>query len=195
MVEQRSPKPRAEGSSPSAPATSEWTSLHSDFLCRKISHMLRHSSFIAKGHIRVGYSVTSALITPLAHYQPFASVPAARISLWFGFFKSEQALYRLLRFFCKNQSSLMSLLLLFPKKAKPFRCYALFLFYPICCHSRHFTSIRAAMPPSYAACLCHIQNNKPADASAPAGLLCFRTLFEPLAKSEKRLLICCYSTS
>ena len=142
-----------------------------------------------------GYSVASALISPLAHYQPFASVPAARISLWFGFFKSEQALYRLLRFFCKNQSSLMSLLLLFPKKAKPFRCYALFLFYPICCHSRHFTSIRAAMPPSYAACLCHIQNNKPADASAPAGLLCFRTLFEPLAKSEKRLLICCYSTS
>ena len=68
-----------------------------------------------------GYSVASALITPLAHYQPFASVPAARISLWFGFFKSEQALYRLLRFFCKNQSSLMSLLLLFPKKAKPFR--------------------------------------------------------------------------
>ena len=32
------------------------------FLCRKISHMLRHSSFIAKGHIRVGYSVASALI-------------------------------------------------------------------------------------------------------------------------------------
>ena len=85
----------------------------------------------------------------------------------------------------------------FPKRQSLFgsRCYALFLFYPICCHSRHFTSIRAAMPPSYAACLCHIQNNKPADASAPAGLLCFRTLFEPLAKSEKRLLICCYSTS
>ena len=43
------------------------------FLCRKISHMLRHSSFIAKGHIRVGYSVASALITPLVRYQPFAS--------------------------------------------------------------------------------------------------------------------------
>ena len=43
------------------------------FLCRKISHMLRHSSFFAKGHIRVGYSVASALITPLAHYQPFSS--------------------------------------------------------------------------------------------------------------------------
>ena len=35
MVEQRSPKPRAEGSSPSAPATSEWTSLHSDFSLQK----------------------------------------------------------------------------------------------------------------------------------------------------------------
>ena len=56
------------------------------FLCRKISHTLRHSSSFAKGHIRVGYSVASALITPLAHYQPFASVPAARIFLWFGFF-------------------------------------------------------------------------------------------------------------
>ena len=29
-------------------------------------------AFLAKGHIRVGYSVASALITPLAHYQPFA---------------------------------------------------------------------------------------------------------------------------
>ena len=54
------------------------------FLCRKISHMLRHSSFFAKGHIRVGYSVASALITTLAHYQPFAIMFAARISLWFG---------------------------------------------------------------------------------------------------------------
>ena len=56
------------------------------FFAEKSVIMLRHSSFIAKGHIRVGYSVASALITPLAHYQPFASVPAAGISLWFGFF-------------------------------------------------------------------------------------------------------------
>ncbi len=43
------------------------------------------------------------------------------------------------------------------------------------------------MRPSYAAYLCHIQNNKPADASAPTGLLCFRTLPEPFAGTEKRL--------
>ena len=39
------------------------------FFAEKSVIMLRHSSFIAKGHIRVGYSVASALITPLAHYQ------------------------------------------------------------------------------------------------------------------------------
>ena len=34
------------------------------------------SSF-AKGHAHVGYSVASALITPLARYQPFARIPVA----------------------------------------------------------------------------------------------------------------------
>ena len=60
-----------------------WNGLRSIpiFLCRKISHMLRHSSSFAKGHIRVGYSVASALITPLAHYQPFACETSAQISL------------------------------------------------------------------------------------------------------------------
>ena len=61
------------GSNPIISATSEWTLLHSDFLFHKKSVItLRHSSFFAKGHVRVGYSLASALITPLAHYQPFA---------------------------------------------------------------------------------------------------------------------------
>ena len=43
------------------------------FVCKNQSVAIcRCSSFFAKGHIRVGYSVASALITPLAHYQPFA---------------------------------------------------------------------------------------------------------------------------
>lgn len=50
------------------------------FISEKSSYA---SSFLlfAKGHIRVGYSVASALITPLAHYQPFArKAPTAQIS-------------------------------------------------------------------------------------------------------------------
>ena len=47
----------------------------SDFFCvKKISHMLHGSSFVAKGHVQVGYSFVNALITPLFHYQPFASL-------------------------------------------------------------------------------------------------------------------------
>ena len=42
------------------------------FLCRKISHTRRCSSFFAKRHVCVGYSLASALITPLAHYHLFA---------------------------------------------------------------------------------------------------------------------------
>ena len=61
------------GSNPIISATSEWTSLHSDFLFHKKSVItLRNSSSSTKGHVRVGYSLASALITPLAHYQPFA---------------------------------------------------------------------------------------------------------------------------
>ena len=61
------------GSNPIISATSEWTLLHSDFLFHKKSVItLRHSSSSAKGHVRVGYLLASALITPLAHYQPFA---------------------------------------------------------------------------------------------------------------------------
>ena len=48
------------------------------FYYRKISHVRCHSSSFAKGHIRVGYSIASALITPLAHYQPFASIYAVQ---------------------------------------------------------------------------------------------------------------------
>ena len=47
------------------------------FLCRKIGHTRRRSSSFVKRHIRVGYSLASALITPLAHYHLFTSGSAA----------------------------------------------------------------------------------------------------------------------
>ena len=54
------------------------------FLCRKISHMLRHSSSFAKRHARLACSLASALSTTHCRYHLFASMPAARISLCFG---------------------------------------------------------------------------------------------------------------
>ena len=49
------------------------------FVCTKISHTRRRSSFFAKRHVRVGYSPPHALITPLALYHLFAIAPAALI--------------------------------------------------------------------------------------------------------------------
>ena len=62
------------GSSPITSSTSEQAiyRLLWFFLQKIRAHSCRCSSFIAKGHICVGYSVASAFITPLAHYQPFA---------------------------------------------------------------------------------------------------------------------------
>ena len=48
------------------------------FISKTRLHFIGCRSFIAKGHVRVGYSVANALITPLAHYQPFARAPAAQ---------------------------------------------------------------------------------------------------------------------
>ncbi len=67
--------------------------------------MRRHSSFIAKGHVHVGYSVASVLITPLAHYQPFAKWRLRR-----------KYLYGSPYFYIKNTASLYRLPLLFPEK-------------------------------------------------------------------------------
>ena len=47
------------------------------FSLQKNIRPLPCSSFFAKAHVHVGYSVASALITPLALYQPFARAPAA----------------------------------------------------------------------------------------------------------------------
>ena len=47
------------------------------FLCRKISHMLRHSSSFAKRHARLVCSLASALTTAHCRYHLFASVPSA----------------------------------------------------------------------------------------------------------------------
>ena len=54
------------------------------FLCRKISHMLRHSSSFAKRHARLVCSLASALTTAHCRYHLFASVPAAQTPLWFA---------------------------------------------------------------------------------------------------------------
>ena len=66
--------------------------------CCSLGFMRRHigcRSSIAKGHVHVGYSVASALITPLVHYQPFASAPFGANT----FYKPE---YRLLLLYRKK---------------------------------------------------------------------------------------------
>ena len=47
------------------------------FSVQKNIRPLPCSSFIAKGHVHVGYSFASAFVTPLVHYHPFARVPSA----------------------------------------------------------------------------------------------------------------------
>ena len=83
----------------------------SDFFIQKIRvRSYRCSSFFAKSHVHVGYSFASAFVTPLAYYQLFAIVPSAQSFICFflsSFFNhthsmSEQALYRLLRFFIQK---------------------------------------------------------------------------------------------
>ena len=41
------------------------------FFIQKRTRLKRCSSFFAKGHVQVGYSLVNALITPSFHYQPF----------------------------------------------------------------------------------------------------------------------------
>ena len=36
------------------------------------SNLQKKANTAAKGHVRIVYSFASALVTPLAHYQPFA---------------------------------------------------------------------------------------------------------------------------
>ena len=65
------------------------------FFYQKIRlHLTGCRSFIAKGHIRVGYSVASALITPLAHYQPFAKRRLRRKYLYGSALPKRQASQR-----------------------------------------------------------------------------------------------------
>lgn len=47
------------------------------FYVKKSIITLRHSSSFVKGHVRVSYSFASALIKPLALYQPFEREPKA----------------------------------------------------------------------------------------------------------------------
>ena len=63
--------------SPVTPTTSERTLLRSDFCLHKNQSHAPSFLLFAKRHARVGYSVASALITPLAHYHLFAIAPTA----------------------------------------------------------------------------------------------------------------------
>ena len=49
-----------------------------DFFIQKSQSLAPLFLLFAKGHVQVGYSLVNALITPLFHYQPFASVPTAQ---------------------------------------------------------------------------------------------------------------------
>ena len=85
----------------------------------------RCSSFFAKGHAHAGYSLASALMTPLVRYQPCASVP--QVQIFFG-----DRLFRVIAsfislapiFYAKNRSSLMPLLLLIRKRSRSRRLLA-----------------------------------------------------------------------
>ena len=95
----------ATGSNPVTSTTSRRAFWFAAFFISKIRlHFIGCRSFSAKGHIRVGYSLASSLITPLAHYQPFAKRRLRRKYLYGSSFP-----YR---------SKLMPLLLLFHKKAR-----------------------------------------------------------------------------
>ena len=88
----------------------------------------RCSSLFAKGHAHAGYSLASALITPLTRYQPFARCASGTSIFRSSAFSHKSKLYIACSdFLCKNQSSLMPLLLLirkdtFCKKLK-LRCF------------------------------------------------------------------------
>ena len=72
------------------------------FLCRKISHMLRHSSSFAKKHAQLACSLASALTTAHCRYHLFASVPAAhRFMVWHRHVGMDFAPFR---FFCIEKS-------------------------------------------------------------------------------------------
>ena len=93
-------------------STSEWTLLHSDFSFKKNQSCALSFLLFAKGHVRAGYSLASALITPLAYYQPFAAKYMLQISLQFDFLKG------------KYESACRFLLFhysLFPKKLADFK--------------------------------------------------------------------------
>ncbi len=100
------------------------------FLCRKISHMLRHSSSFAKRHARLICSLASALTTAHCRYHLFASVPAAQTSLWFA--TSEWTSLHSDFSLQKNQSYAPSFLL-FRKKARSARLFA--------CKRAHYGSL------------------------------------------------------
>ena len=89
------------------------------FLCRKISHARRHSSFFAKRHVRLACSLASALSDGSQSLPPFCeSACGANIFLVRQSHDVGASFILLaLIFYVKNQSSLMPLLLLYPAKS------------------------------------------------------------------------------
>ena len=124
LVEQRSPKPRAEGSSPSAPATSEWTSLHSDFSLQK------NRSYASSFLLYRKRSHSRRLFGCKRPHNTFGSLPTfcecacgTNISMVRLFQVGASFISLAPIFLQKNQNSLMPLLLLFRKKARSARLF------------------------------------------------------------------------
>ena len=85
LVEHWSPKPSAEGSSPSAPATSERTLLRSDFCLHKNqSHAPSMLLYRKYRHARRACLLVNALAAARYRHHIFASVPAAKIPKLFS---------------------------------------------------------------------------------------------------------------
>ena len=88
------------------------------FLCRKISHMRCHSSFIAKRHACEAYSLVNALVTACGKLPPFCeSTCGANTSVVLAFFSRNRHCSIPIFLMQKNQSYALSFLL-YRKKAR-----------------------------------------------------------------------------
>ena len=115
------------GSSPATGTTSEQALYRLlRLFCKSQSALMPLLLLSAKSHARLPCSVVNALATVRCRYQLFAgSSPHqnfAAASCVLPLATSEQAMYRLLRFFYKNQSALMPLLLLSAKSHARLTC-------------------------------------------------------------------------
>ena len=115
------------GSSPATGTTSEQALYRLlRLFCKSQSALMPLLLLSAKSHARLPCSVVNALAKVRCRYQlfadssPYQTFETASFSQ--ALFMPEQALYRLLRLFCKSQSALMPLLLLSAKSHAQLPC-------------------------------------------------------------------------